>query len=268
MRAWVQCLAWAGIAGHRRSRPCRRAGPVKPFVFTGIPRPGREPPRRAVRQGREPIWRASSACRCATSREELPGGGHRLHQRQVQLAWFGGFTGVQAPRPCRAPGHRPGRGGRDLQDHSSPTPRRVSRSSRFPQGHRRQDLHLRFAGLDLGRLMPEYFIRQAFPGKTPEQCSSASVLGRPQPTNPARPVRRLRGGAVDYSVWTSIRRPASRSEGRVRDLKARPSRNTSDGARATWTRPTGRLHGKAEGRAHRHHRSGHPRALRRTKFIR
>src|SRR5713226_6508722 len=90
---------------------------------------------------------------------------------QVQLAWFGGFTGVQARRAVDG-SEAIAQGAEDVNFKSlvianAKTGLRPSRE--FPRDIAGKSFTFGSRASTSGRVMPEYFIRQAFPGMTPEQ---------------------------------------------------------------------------------------------------
>ena len=123
---------------------------------------------------------------------------------QVQLAWFGGFTGVQARRAV--PGSRAiAQGAEDaafktyLIAHSGTglTPARD-----FPTAIAGKAFTFGARASTSGRLMPEYFIRQAFPGRSPDQIfSRVGFSGDHSRTIQLVQSGAFAVGAVDYSVW-------------------------------------------------------------------
>src|SRR3954447_13636218 len=93
---------------------------------------------------------------------------------QVQLAWFGGFTGVQARR--QTPGAQAiAQGAEDAAFKSyviANIKTGLKPSREFPTAVAGRSFTFGARASTSGRLMPESFIRQAFPGKTPEQVFS------------------------------------------------------------------------------------------------
>lgn len=92
---------------------------------------------------------------------------------QVQFAWFGGLTGVQAR--LAVPGSQaPAQGAEDLEfksyiiAHSSTG---ITRSKDFPRGVEGKTFTFGARASTSGRLFPEHFIRQAL-GKDPEKVFS------------------------------------------------------------------------------------------------
>lgn len=122
----------------------------------------------------------------------------------VQLAWFGGVTGVQAR--AKVPGARAiAQGAEDTAFRSYMIANSGTGLKEAP------DLQKAIAGRTFtfgartstsGRVMPEYYIRKAFDGKSPEQ-----VFGRVGFSGDhSRTIQLVQSGAydigvVDYSVW-------------------------------------------------------------------
>jgi phosphonate transport system substrate-binding protein len=123
---------------------------------------------------------------------------------QVQLAWFGGFTGVQAR--SRVPGSEAiAQGAEDVAfksylianantglEPSKTLPKEIAGKS-FTFGSRSSTS---------GRLMPEYFIRQAFGGRSPEEIFARVGFSGDH----SRTIQLVQSGAfelgvLDYTVW-------------------------------------------------------------------
>src|SRR5215472_2139729 len=93
---------------------------------------------------------------------------------QVQLGWFGGFTGVQARRAVEG-SEAIAQGAEDVNFKSlvianaktGPKP-----GKDFPKDIAGKSFTFGSRASTSGRVMPEYFIRQAFPGMAPEQIFS------------------------------------------------------------------------------------------------
>ena len=113
---------------------------------------------------------------------------------QVQLAWFGGFTGVQARR--QVPGSEAiAQGAEDVAFKSffiANAKTGLAPSKELPKAIAGKSFTFGSRASTSGRLMPEYFIRSAF-GRGPEEVRARGLLRRSQPDHPARAVRRLRG---------------------------------------------------------------------------
>jgi phosphonate transport system substrate-binding protein len=122
---------------------------------------------------------------------------------QVQLAWFGGLSGVQAR--ALVPGSRAiAQGAEDTAFISyfiAHVSTGLSESKSFPKGIAGKTFTFGSKGSTSGRLMPEFHIRQAF-GKAPE-----TVFGRVGFSGDhSRTIALVQSGAyavgaVNYAVW-------------------------------------------------------------------
>ena len=123
---------------------------------------------------------------------------------QVQLAWFGGFTGVQARKAV--PGSQAiAQGAEDaafrfyLIAHAATG---LTRAAEFPKAIAGKTFTFGARASTSGRLMPEYRIREAFPGQTPEQVfSRVGFSGDHSRTIQLVQSGAFEVGAVDFSVW-------------------------------------------------------------------
>lgn len=123
---------------------------------------------------------------------------------QVQLAWFGGFTGVQARKA--SPGAQAiAQGAEDAAFKTyfiANTKTGLTRTADFPKAIAGKTFTFGSRASTSGRLMPEYFIREAFPGKTPEEVfSRVGFSGDHSRTIQLVQSGAFEVGAVDYSVW-------------------------------------------------------------------
>jgi phosphonate transport system substrate-binding protein len=123
---------------------------------------------------------------------------------QVQLAWFGGFTGVQARR--RVPDSEAiAQGAEDLAFKSffiANVRTGLKPSSSFPKEIAGKSFTFGSRASTSGRLMPEYFIRQQFGGRSPDEVFSRVGFSGDH----SRTIQLVQSGAfelgvVDYSVW-------------------------------------------------------------------
>ena len=124
---------------------------------------------------------------------------------QVQLAWFGGLSGVQARR--LAPGARAVAQGAEDQAfvtyfiaHASTG---IFETQEFPKAIAGHTFTFGSKGSTSGRLMPEFYIRQAF-GKRPEDVFSRVGFSGDH----SRIIALVHSGAYDvgavnYTVWES-----------------------------------------------------------------
>jgi phosphonate transport system substrate-binding protein len=128
---------------------------------------------------------------------------------QVQLAWFGGFTGVQARR--QAPDSEAiAQGAEDLAFKSffianartGLIKSGLNPPSSFPKDIEGKSFTFGSRASTSGRLMPEYFIRQQFGGRSPDEVFSRVGFSGDH----SRTIQLVQSGAfevgvVDYSVW-------------------------------------------------------------------
>src|SRR4051812_2481906 len=123
---------------------------------------------------------------------------------QVQLAWFGGFTGVQARR--QTPGAQAiAQGAEDAAFKSyliANTKTGLKPSKEFPKEVAGKSFTFGARASTSGRLMPEFFIRQGFAGKAPEEIfARVGFSGDHSRTIQLVQSGAFETGAVDYSVW-------------------------------------------------------------------
>ena len=128
-----------------------------------------------------------------------------FRNNQVQLAWFGGFTGVQARQ--RVPGSRAiaqgvedpdyksyfiANQGADLAPHDGDT---------APEGLR--DLTFSFGSQSStsGRLMPEYFLREHLGGSPDELFTRVGFSGNHSRTISVVQSGAYQAGVVSYKAW-------------------------------------------------------------------
>ncbi len=123
---------------------------------------------------------------------------------QVQLAWFGGFTGVQARKAV--PGSQAiAQGAEDAAFRFyliANAATGLTRAADFPKSIAGKTFTFGARASTSGRLMPEYRIREAFPGKSPEQVfSRVGFSGDHSRTIQLVQSGAFEVGAVDFSVW-------------------------------------------------------------------
>ena len=135
---------------------------------------------------------------------------------QVQLAWFGGFTGVQAR--AASPGAQAiAQGAED--DHFKSylianTATGLKPSTDLPDALRSKTFTFGARASTSGRVMPEYFLRQRF-GQSPEDIfSKVGFSGDHSRTIQLVQSGAFEVGAVDYSVWD-----LDRKAGKIDDAK-------------------------------------------------
>jgi phosphonate transport system substrate-binding protein len=122
---------------------------------------------------------------------------------QVQLAWFGGFTGVQARR--LVPGSEAiAQGVEDLAFKSffiANTKTGLAPSKEFPKAIAGKSFTFGSRASTSGRLMPEYFIRRAF-GRGPDEIFARVGFSGDH----SRTIQLVQSGAyevgvLDFTVW-------------------------------------------------------------------
>ena len=123
---------------------------------------------------------------------------------QVQLAWFGGFTGVQAR--ARVPGSEAiAQGAEDVAFKSfiiANSKTGLKPSKEFPKDVAGKSFTFGARASTSGRLMPEFFIRKAFADRDPEAIFSRVGFSGDH----SRTIQLVQSGAyevgvLDYSVW-------------------------------------------------------------------
>jgi phosphonate transport system substrate-binding protein len=123
---------------------------------------------------------------------------------QVQLAWFGGFTGVQARR--QVPGSDAiAQGAEDVAFKTfviANTKTGLKPSKQFPSEIAGRSFTFGSRASTSGRLMPEYFIRKEFGGRSPEEIFSRIGFSGDH----SRTIQLVQSGAfevgvLDYTVW-------------------------------------------------------------------
>jgi phosphonate transport system substrate-binding protein len=123
---------------------------------------------------------------------------------QVQLAWFGGFTGVQARK--RVPGSEAiAQGAEDVAFKSffiANTKAGLKPSKQFPKEIAGKSFTFGSRASTSGRLMPEYFLRQEFGNRGPDEIFSRVGFSGDH----SRTIQLVQSGAyevgvLDYTVW-------------------------------------------------------------------
>ena len=137
---------------------------------------------------------------------------------QVQLAWFGGFTGVQAR--AAVPGSEAiAQGAEDVAFKSyiiANTATGLKPSKDFPEGIAGKTFTFGSRSSTSGRVMPEYFIRQHFKKGPDEVFSRVGFSGDHSKTIQLVQTGAYEVGAVDYTVYE-----AEKKAGKIDELKVR-----------------------------------------------
>ncbi|MCJ8298711.1 MAG: putative selenate ABC transporter substrate-binding protein [Pseudomonadales bacterium] len=129
-----------------------------------------------------------------------------FRNNQVQLAWFGGLSGVRARQ--LVPGSQAiAQGIEDRQfksyfiaHHSTG----LSASDNFPQGIAGKTFTFGSKGSTSGRLMPEYYIRQQWQRSPQQLFSAVGYSGDHSLTISQVQAGAYQVGAVNYQVWQSM----------------------------------------------------------------
>jgi phosphonate transport system substrate-binding protein len=125
-------------------------------------------------------------------------------QGNVQLAWFGGLTGVQARHRVEG-AHAIAQGKADPEYYSYFIAHKdagLERSDEFPEGIAGKSFTFGSPDSTSGRLMPEYFIRKET-GKSPEEFIGAepAFSGGHDATVEAVESGKVQVGAVSYTLY-------------------------------------------------------------------
>jgi len=136
----------------------------------------------------------------------------------VQLAWFGGFTGVQARHAV--PGSEAiAQGAEDVNFKSYFIAGRetgLKLSKDFPAGIKGKTFLFGSRSSTSGRVMPEYFIRQHFAGKTPDEIfSRVGFSGDHSRTLQLVQSSAYQVGVLDYTVYEVEKKAGHVDESRV-----------------------------------------------------
>jgi phosphonate transport system substrate-binding protein len=127
-----------------------------------------------------------------------------FNNNQVQLAWFGGFTGVQVRRQV-PDSEAIAQGAEDVAFKSffiANTKTGLQPSKRFPSEIAGKSFTFGSRASTSGRLMPEYFIRKEFGGRGPEEIfSRVGFSGDHSRTIQLVQSGAFEGGVLDYTVW-------------------------------------------------------------------
>jgi phosphonate transport system substrate-binding protein len=145
---------------------------------------------------------------------------------QVQMAWFGGFTGVQARR--QVPGSEAiAQGAEDVAFKSyfiANAKTGLKPSKDFPKEIAGKSFTFGSRASTSGRLMPEYFLRRQFDGKSPDEVFSRVGFSGDH----SRTIQVVQSGAfdvgvLDYTVWNLDKKAGKVDEGKVQVIWETPT---------------------------------------------
>ena len=144
---------------------------------------------------------------------------------EVQLAWFGGFTGVQA-RAAAAGSQAIAQGAEDTAFKSymiANVSTGLSESEAIPKAIAGKTFTFGARASTSGRVMPEYYLREAFANQTPEQVFSRVGFSGDH----SRTIQVVQSGAydlgvVDYTVWDLERKAGKVDETKVKVIWRSP----------------------------------------------
>jgi phosphonate transport system substrate-binding protein len=144
---------------------------------------------------------------------------------QVQLAWFGGFTGVQARR--QVPGSDAiAQGAEDVAFKTffiANTKTGLKPSKDFPKEIAGKSFSFGSRASTSGRLMPEYFLRQQF-GRSPEEVfSRVGFSGDHSRTIAVVQSGAYDVGALDFTVWDLDKKAGKIDEAQVQVIWETPT---------------------------------------------
>jgi phosphonate transport system substrate-binding protein len=136
----------------------------------------------------------------------------------VQLAWFGGYTGVQARRAV--PGSEAiAQGAEDVSFKSyfiANSETGLKSSKDFPAGIKGKTFLFGSRSSTSGRVMPEYFIRKHFAGKQPDEIfSRVGFSGDHSRTLQLVQSGAYQVGVMDYTVYEVEKKAGRVDESRV-----------------------------------------------------
>ena len=145
---------------------------------------------------------------------------------QVQMAWFGGFTGVQARQ--RVPGSEAiSQGAEDVAFKSyiiANVKTELAQSKDFPSAIAGKSFTFGSRSSTSGRLMPEFFLRKQFSGKSPDEIFSRVGFSGDH----SRTIKLVQSGAyevgvLDYTVWELEKKAGKIDENQVKVIWETPT---------------------------------------------
>ena len=204
-------------------RPVAHAAPPQ-FVFTAIP--DQDPTRLAQRFADVAQYlhaKLGVAVRYVPMKD-YTAAVSAFSNDEVQMAWFGGFTGVQAR--ARVPGARAiAQGVEDRQFKTyfiANAGTGLRRSDQLDRGIAGRTFTFGSRSSTSGRLMPEYYIEQRF-GKKPEAVfAKVGYSGDHTRTIQLVQSGAYQVGAVDYTVWQLEKAAGHVDEAKVRVIWTSP----------------------------------------------
>ncbi len=128
-----------------------------------------------------------------------------FRNNQVQLAWFGGLSGVKA-RDLVSGSEALAQGIEDQQFETyfiANTATGLQRSETFPEGIRDKVFTFGSKGSTSGRLMPEYYVRKHFKSSPKEVFARVGFSGDHSRTIALVQSGAYEVGAVNFKVWQS-----------------------------------------------------------------
>jgi phosphonate transport system substrate-binding protein len=145
---------------------------------------------------------------------------------QVQLAWFGGFTGIQARRAV--PGSEAiAQGAEDVAFKSyviANARTGLQPGKDFPKDIAGKSFTFGARASTSGRLMPEFFIRRSVGGRSPDELFSRVGFSGDH----SRTIQLVQSGAyevgvLDYSVWELEKKAGKIDESQVKVIWETPT---------------------------------------------
>lgn len=145
---------------------------------------------------------------------------------QVQLAWFGGFTGVQA-RGQVPDSEAISQGAEDVAFKSYiivNASTGLQPSKEFPAAIKSRSFTFGSRASTSGRLMPEFYLRKQFNGQSPDEIFSRVGFSGDH----SRTIQLVQSGAyevgvLDYSVWELEKKAGKIDESKVRVIWETPT---------------------------------------------
>ena len=144
---------------------------------------------------------------------------------EVQLAWFGGLSGVKARRAV--PGSQAiAQGEEDLQFVTyfiANTSTGIEAGKEFPAGIKGKTFTFGSKGSTSGRLMPEYFIRQHFDKSPDDVFKRVGFSGDHSKTLALVQSGSYEVGALNFKVWDNEKKAGKVDDSKVRIIWKTPT---------------------------------------------